>query len=172
MRNALLFLTMLSAGAYVSAQQTSSTKPSVSQGCPIGFGAQVNARAMARTVEDEKKNGVGPLLELTFGRRGAARILAATVAVHGLSASGRYLPVGESSDSQTTQSFQLGSEHRAARLTDADVRVNKVLSVDWVEVTKLEYADGSQWQASPDEQCRAVPSKLQLIDAVGERVQR
>jgi hypothetical protein len=51
MRNAFLPLTVLSAGLYVSAQQPSLGKPPQSEACPIGFGAQVNARAIARKAE-------------------------------------------------------------------------------------------------------------------------
>lgn len=165
MRNVLLVLALLSTGCYVSAQQITPLRPAKSEMCPIGFGAQIDGRAIARTVEDEKKNGDGPLLELTFKRRDAQKILSASVIVHGLYSSNRYLPVNEPSDENRTQAFQLDQNHAASGLTAAEVRVNQMLSVSWVEVTELKYSDGSAWHMSSEGQCRAVPSKLLLIDA-------
>jgi len=164
MRNAFLLLTLLSAGAFVPAQQIIP-----SEGCPIGFGAQVNGRAIARTIEDQKKNGDGPLLELTFERRDALKIVNASVTVHGLSASNRYLPVDKRPDENATQTFALRPENGAADLTNADVWLSKILSVSWVELTGMKYADGSAWHASPDAQCRAVPSKLLLVNATATK---
>ncbi len=124
--------------------------------------AQVNARAIARKAEDVKKNGDVPLLELTFGQRGKAKVMGAVVKVHGVMSSNRYLPVDERSGEDMTQTFDLGG---AAGLTDTSVWVTKLSYVDWAEVTELRYADGSSWHASSKVGCRAVPSKLRLIDA-------
>jgi hypothetical protein len=150
----------------MSAQQAIVPKPGTSVGCPIGFDAQVNARAIAGTAEEDKKYGDAPLLELTFGQRGTLKILNATVAVHGLSSSHRFLPVDKDSIEDTTENFELGQEHGTTALVDTAVWVKKLLFVNWAEVTELKYVDGSTWHPSSDSQCRAVPSKLRLIDAV------
>ncbi len=110
-----------------------------------GFGAQIDGRLIVRTIDDERKGTTGPLLALKFQPRGNASISAATVIVHGLTSSGRYLPVKESTNEQATQSFHLSSDQRAMGLRDADVRVDKVISVDWVDLKSVKYADGSQW---------------------------
>ncbi len=165
MRNALLLLALLSTGLYIPAQQTSSTGSPTSEGCPIGLSAQVNGRAIARSVEDQKKNGDGPLLELTFERRNAPKMLSASVTVHGLASSNRYLPVNKGIDENRIQSFDLGPSQGASELTNTEVRVTKMLFVRWIEVNELRYADGSTWHASSGEQCSAVPSKLRLVDA-------
>jgi dipeptidyl aminopeptidase/acylaminoacyl peptidase len=162
MRNAFLLLTLLSVGASIPAQQII---PSGNEGCPIGFSAQLNGRAIARTVEDQKKNGDGPLLELTFGRRDSLKMLSASITVHGLSSSNRYLPVNQRSDEKATQTFELRPVNGAADLTNAEVWLNKILFVSWVELTEMKYADGSAWHASSGVQCRAVPSKFLLVDA-------
>jgi hypothetical protein len=170
MRNAFLLLAVLSAGVYVSAQQAISANPAESVGCPIGFGAQVNGRVIARTAEDQKKIGDAPLLELTFGQRDTPKIVSASVTVHGLSSSRRFLLVDQGSDENATETFELGPGHGATELTHTAVWVRKMLFVNWAEVTELRYADGSTWNASSDSQCRVVPSKLRLIDAVaGQR---
>ncbi len=93
----------------MSAQQSCPGKSPRSEACPIGFGAQVNARAIARKAEDVKENGEGPLLELTFGQRGTPKVMGAVVKVHGVVFSDRYLPVdkrsGENPSGNVTQTF-------------------------------------------------------------------
>jgi hypothetical protein len=165
MRNAILFLTMLSVGIGMSGQQTSSINPATSKGCPIGFGAQVNGRAIAQTADDQKKNGNGPLLEMMFSVRDTAKILSAGVTVHGLSSSNRYLPVDQHSDENAAQTFKLDRASGADGLTNAAVWLNKILFVNWAEVIELKFADGSVWHESSDSRCRTVPSKLLLVDA-------
>jgi len=173
MRNILVVAAMFSFGSFALAQQASVATSQLSQGCPIGFGAQIDSRLIARTIDDERKGAIGPFLTLKFQPRGTASISAATVTVHGLTSYSRYLPVSESTNGHATQSFHLTSDQRAAGLRDADVHVDKVISVDWVDLKSVQYADGSQWLSAPDEQCRAAVSKLLLIDAVvGQRVQR
>jgi hypothetical protein len=172
MRRSILLLTVLSASASLWAQQTAGAKPWSGDGCPIGFGAQVNGRAIVRTVEDRKKNGDGPLLELMFAVHDTPRIVSASVMVHGLSSSDRYLPVSQRPDENISQRFELGGE-RGVGLTEAEVRMNRILFVRWAEVTDLRYADGTVWHASPEAQCRTVPSKLLLVDAmVGQEAGR
>lgn len=165
MRNAILFLAIFFAGICMSGQQTSSTKAATSEGCPIGFGAQVNGRAIAQTAEDQKKNGSGPLLEITFSVRGTPKILSASVTVHGLFSSNRYLPADQHSPENAEQTFEVARASGADGLTNAAVWLNKILFVNWAEVTELKYADGSVWHESSDSQCRAVPNRLLLVDA-------
>jgi hypothetical protein len=170
MRQSCLLITLLSAGVSLSAQQFLPSTPAKSAACPIGFSAQVNGRAIARSVEDQKKKGDGPFLKLTFGRREAPKLMSASITVHGSSSSDRYLPVDKrfeenKTDKNKTQTFDLDSGHGAAELANSEVRLNKILFVSWVEVTDLRYADGSTWHVSSDAQCRAVPSKLHLVDA-------
>jgi hypothetical protein len=165
MRQSCLLITLLSAGISVSAQQVLPSTTAKSVACPIGFSAQVSGRAIARSIDDQKKSDDGPLLELTFGRREAPKLMSASVTVHGLTSSNRYLLVDNRSDENTTQTFDLGSGHGAAELANSEVRLNKILFVSWVEVTDLRYADGSTWHVSSEAQCRSVPSKLLLVDA-------
>jgi hypothetical protein len=169
MRNAFLLLALLSAAVFVPAQQVI-PGPAKSAGCPIGFSTQVNGRAIARTPDDQKKNGGGPLLELAFGHLDALKVVSATVTVHGLSPSSRYPP---GLDENATQTFELRPENGATDLTNAEVWLNKILSVSWVELAEMKYSDGSAWHASSDVQCRAVPGKRLLVDATATpRAQR
>ncbi len=169
MRNLLVLkifcVTVLSAGVSLPAQQTIPDQPAMDFGCPIGFRAEVNGRAIARSIEDQKKNGDTPLLDLTFTVRDTPRILSASVTVHGFTSYKRFLPVDGRSDESTAQTFELGRGRGTAGLTSAEVRATKMLFVNWAEVTELRYADGSAWHPRADAQCRTVPNKLRLVDA-------
>lgn len=165
MRNCLLLLSVFSAGISMPAQQISSNNASRTEGCPIGFGAQVNARAVEHRAEDTGKNSNRPLLELTFERHGTAKVMGAVIKAHGSVFSSRLLPVTERTGENRTQTFDLGG---AIGLRDTSVWVTELSYVSWAEVTELKYADGSSWHASSAGQCRAVPSKLRLVDAVAQ----
>ena len=175
MRNTFLLLILLSMGIALSAQQDTPsapatfTKPLTENGCPVDFGAQVNSRPIARTIEDVRKHGNSPLLELTFGHRNTPKILGVTVTIHGLSSSRRFLPVSERSGEQRVQTFRLGPAHGSADLAHTEVWVTKMLFVRWAEVIELNYADGTTWHESPSAQCRAVPDLFHLVDLTAQQ---
>jgi hypothetical protein len=170
MRSLFLSISLLAVSIPAVAQYSGSAQYSPSSSCPIDFGAQVNGRAIARTIEDEKKNPNASLLELTFGRWDhpqVPKIVSASVTVHGASSSDRYLPVGQRTglEKVATQTFELGKDRGAAGLLNAEVWVSRMTSVSWAEVRELKYADGSVWHASLDSECKARPSLFRLVDA-------
>ena len=170
MRRTDLLLLLLTASLSLSAQQTRfATKaaryPLVSGGCPVNFGAELEGRAVMRSAEDAKHAIDSPLLKLTFTHLKTPMIKAATVTVHGLSATGRYLQVAEQPSEDRTQTFDLAGPSDASDLVSTEVSVNKMALVRWVEVTELTYADGSSWHSSDLAQCHAVPSRFHLVDA-------
>lgn len=154
----LLLLTILA--TLPVAAQPSRYRPT---GCPIGFGVQINGRAVARTIEDVKKNGDGPQLNLTFRPEDARKILGATFVVHGVLSSPGYLPLDKHPEGNTSQTFELGGP---TGLTDTEmVGLSKVIFVSWTELTEIRFANSTIWHTSPDAQCRAVPSRLMLVSA-------
>ena len=137
MRTAPLLLALaISTALPLAAQQPRISPPS---GCPIVFGAQMNGRAIARTIEDQKKYGSAPQLQLTFRAGDVQKILGATLVVHGLPSSSRYLSRRIKVRAGTPpQTFDLGGD---AGLSEAEmVWLTKVLFVDWAELTELRYA--------------------------------
>jgi hypothetical protein len=179
MRDLSLLMVFVLAGASTSAQENP-VQPSqrvvtraVSEGCPVNFGAQVNARAIVHSVQDAKEKDA-QLLELRFERLRASgseatgaearTILRASVTVHGVDQGARVLPVRNARDEDRTQVFELERRTEPAGLVDRDVWVHKML-VKWAEVTELRFADGSVWRASKDSYCRATPSLFRLVAA-------
>jgi hypothetical protein len=164
MRNTFLLLLLLSTGIGLSAQQTLpraqvTVRPLASSTCPVNFAAQLNSRFIKRAAGDVRKHDDVPLLKLTFGQLNTPEILSATVTIHGLSPSSRYMLVNEPSGANRTQTFQLDQ----AGLGNTEVSVTQMRFVRWAEVTALNYADGTTWHSSRYEQCRAVPSNFHLV---------
>ena len=135
-------------------------------GCPVFFGAQIDVRAVARTIDDMHQNPDAPLLRLTFGP--GRTILSTNVVIHGSQGSGLLLPVAGQSGQKTadtTQNFELKRLSGQPTVADAEVRVTQLRLVRWAELTEVTFADGSIWHPTSDAQCRAVPSLFHLASA-------
>ena len=141
----------------------------ITSGCPVSFGAQVDGRAIARSVEDERQNPDAPLLRLTFGP--GRTILSANVVIHGSKDSGLLLPVADApapANADHAQNFELKRISGQQTLTDAELRVTQLSLVRWAELTEVRFADGTAWQPAFDAQCRAVPSIFHLAGATAQ----
>jgi hypothetical protein len=42
-------------------------------------------------------------------------------------------------------------------------------AINWLELTRLEYADGRVWQASAESRCVAAPNLYVLVDSASTR---
>ncbi len=135
-------------------------------GCPVGFSAEVSARAVARSVEEEKKYGTAPAVELSFVPRGETRVVKASVTVHGLPLGSRVMEVGRRGEAGESELFELTA---AKGLGEREVRVTKLGVVRWAEVTAMTYADGTTWRPVKGERCRAVPNLYREVNAVAGR---
>ena len=138
-------------------------------GCPVFFGAQVAGRAVARTIDDMRKNPDAPLLRLTFSPE--RTIVSAHVVIHGSQGSGLLLPVaGQSGQTKadSTQNFELKRLSGQQTVADAEVRVTQLRLVRWAELTEVRFADGSAWHPTSDAQCRAVSSLFHLANATAQ----
>jgi hypothetical protein len=165
MRRLFLSLSLLVVSVPAVAQYIESANNRRIDNCPIIFGAQVNARANARTIEDTKKRPSAWLVDLTFAGRDQPKLVSASVTVYGLSSSNRYLPVGErwGEGKAVSQTFEL---HSKAELRNARVRVSEVPFVNWVELRELRFSDGKVWRLSFDSECKARLSLFRLTNAV------
>jgi hypothetical protein len=177
MRKRFLLPVLLSASIALPAQQNSATTPKViilptpAVGCPVKFGASIDTRAIVRSIGDRGgdrgKDPNAPLLDLTFGPGKTAKIVGASVTVHGLSPQSLYLPVGQRPSEDRTQTFEFNSQPQAA-LAGTEVLVTKMSFVRWAELTQLRYADGSTWQPSAYARCKAVPSGFRLVSFLAQ----
>ncbi len=170
MRNVSMVALLILAGTSMSAQKDKNNQPTVlivqtSSNCPVSFGANLSGRAVVRSADDAKIDSSAQLLELSFVPLDTPSIKNAGIIVHGLSQKGRLLPVHNSPAEDAFQAFQLRRLAGATSLNGADVWITKVTAAQWVEITDLEYVDGSSWHASKNSLCHAKLSGFKLVDA-------
>ncbi len=173
----LVLVAVLAAGASVWAQGTVAVTPSVwvappeSVGCPIRVDAQRRSLTdLSWAGEGDRPKAGGQGLHLDFGRsdadfdrRDTPRIVKADVVVHGTSSASRVMPAGSGARNDVAETFELVRPAAALTLARADVWTKKMMSIGWVEVVGLEYADGTSWRASKGSVCRAAPNGLLLV---------
>ncbi len=105
----------------------------------------------------------GQGLTINF-KKPATQIVSADIVVHGSPASVHIIPATPSTPKDVTETFHLTSSTGEPLLHPA-IWTNHINVVNWVELTRLDYADGTTWQASTPRQCHAAPSLLLLVDS-------
>lgn len=141
-----------------------------SESCPVNFFVDRTSASAVRMFANENKSihsGLG--LEMNLARSGASKVAKATVTVHGSSPQAHLMPATTHTDADMTETFELRSDAEANGQLHSAVWLKKMSAVSWVDLTDIEYADGSTWHASSLSQCRAVPSKLLPVDAVAQQ---
>jgi hypothetical protein len=107
----------------------------------------------------------GQGLDLTFANP-PARIVAADITVHFYPASARVVPAAPSAshDVPTAQTFHL-TAGADKPLLHSSVWTGRQGIVNWVELTRVDYADGTIWQPAAPRQCGAAPSLYVPVDS-------
>jgi hypothetical protein len=124
--------------------------------CPVGF--SVNHRADGAIIytysNQPARRGQG--LDITFIRP-SAQIVSADIVVHGYPATAHAMPATPSVPREVTQAFHL-TPVADQPLLHSTIWTEHMAAIRWVELTRLDYADGISWQPSAARQCVAVPS--------------
>jgi hypothetical protein len=152
-------------GQGVGSEKAVFVAPPASEGCPVGFSVQRRSAAEVNWASSEARDGVQGLgLGVVFVAKDAGRILKVDLTVHGMGAGPRMMPAaGGSPDGDVTEIFQLA---RGENLElPPGVWMRRVKSVRWVDLTEIEYADGSVWKAAAGSRCRVAPSLLVMVAA-------
>jgi hypothetical protein len=133
--------------------------------CPAGFSVQIDGRAVAHSASDLKRP-VGAVLNFQFAPDRSAKLLAASITVHGTPVTDRYQKIEQQAvnDDATRQHLTLLAPQGEA-LISSGVSVNFPM-VSSVELNELRYDDGYVWHSTASAVCSVTPSKLRLIDAV------
>ncbi len=116
-----------------------------------------------RYAKDARAKRSGQGLQLTFHPQDAPKIMKVNVTVYGLSGEARVMPAGSGSKADITEIFQLRPEAGAVDLLQSEIWMQKMSTVRWVDLTEIEYADGSVWRASESSRCRAAPDMFVLV---------
>jgi len=142
-----------------------------SESCPVNFFVDRAPAPVVRAFVGENPSTRSSLgLEMNLARSGASRVVKATVTVHGPSGQARLMPAATTphTNADRTETFELRNDADLQGQLRQSVWLKKLNAVSWVDLTAIEYADGSTWHASHLSQCSAVPSKLLPVNAVAQ----
>jgi hypothetical protein len=85
-----------------------------------------------------------------------AQIVSADIVVHGYPPTTRAIPATPSAPKEVTESFHLAPDADQPLLHTSVWTA--MTAIRWVELTRLDYADGTSWQSSTPRECTAAPS--------------
>ena len=132
--------------------------------CPVGFSVDRKPDgAVIWTNSPNPRAPHGQGLDITFAKP-KAQIASADIIVYGYPATVRVIPATPSAPSEITETFHLTAAADQPLLYPS-VWTAHLVVVSWVELTRLDYSDGTSWQASTPRQCRAAPSLYVLVDS-------
>lgn len=133
----------------------------VSRSCPVNFFVdRMEAPVVSMFAKDNKLGRSSLGLEMNLARSGASKVVKATVIVHGSSSHARLMPAATNAGADMTETFELRSDAGEQNQLHSAVWLKKMIAVSWVDLTEIQYADGSTWHASHLSQCRTAPSNL------------
>jgi hypothetical protein len=93
-------------------------------------------------------------VQLTFSPSDASRISKAAVTVHGTAS--RVQTISAASDAPKdswTESFVLERSDGASALSPRALRTKGLAVSNWIEITQIDFADGTLWKGRPDAGC-------------------
>jgi hypothetical protein len=124
----------------------------------------LNLEMAAMALKDLDMEPPGEGLSLTFAQA-PARIVSADLTMHFYPAPARVIPAAPSAfnDAPITQTFHL-TANSGESLLHSTLRAEHSGIISWVELTRLDYADGASWQSSAPRQCTAAPSLFVPVD--------
>jgi hypothetical protein len=132
--------------------------------CPVGF--SINRKPDAAVIWTNSPNPRAPHgqgLDITFAKP-KSQIASADIVVHGYPAGLHIFPATPSAPSEITETFHL-TANADQPLLQPSIWTAHMVAISWVELTGLDYVDGTSWQASTPRQCRAAPSLYVLVDS-------
>ena len=157
----------LAAHAQADASHLLFVRPPASQACPVALSATREPSGPLHSVESTPTpRGQG--LQINFAGSTNLAIVKADILVHGVSTPGRegMILTGPAPGSgyssvktgrYSTESIQVVGTAGEPVLHPL-VWTKSMSAINWLELTRLEYADGTVWQASADSRCVAAPS--------------
>jgi hypothetical protein len=141
------------------------TTPPTSESCPVNFSVERKPNSgMVMVKGAAASHGQG--LQINFIALPESAILKVHITVHGMTPGVRVIPASSriATRDDATETFVLSAEPDSPLLHPA-IWTKRLNAVTWVELTRIEYANGTTWQASQQSRCAAAPSLLVLVDS-------
>ncbi|MDP9051970.1 MAG: hypothetical protein M3O31_14820 [Acidobacteriota bacterium] len=108
---------------------------------------------------NRQQHGAG--LTITLGS--GANIVSADIVVHGYLPTAHVMPAGPLAPNELTETFHLSSS-AGKPLVESSIWTRQMILVNWVELKRVEYADGTSWTPTSARQCGAAPSLFMLVN--------
>ncbi|HEY4382294.1 MAG TPA: hypothetical protein VGN01_18235 [Acidobacteriaceae bacterium] len=166
--SSMIFVLVLASASLAAQTSTGNSpvvlvKPPAVASCPVQLSVdRIPNGGVVRTKGTVGAHGQG--LNLTFVQP-KVQIVAADITVHFYPAGGHVVPAAPSAASvPLTETFHLTTSADTP-MRESSIWTSHTAVVRWVELTRLEYADGTSWQASAPRQCGAAPSLYVLVDS-------
>ena len=152
--------TNLAAHAQAGASHLLFVRPPASQACPVELSATREPSGPLHAVES-KPIPRGEGLRVNFASSVNRAIVKADILVHGVETlgprEGMILTGPARPGGNSSESIQVVGTPDAPLLHPL-VWTKSMVAIGWLELTRLEYADGTAWQASAESRCVAAPS--------------
>lgn len=139
------------------------TYRSIGSDCPVAVTASQRGLGQQVQTEGDVPSRPAQGLTVTLAGRRSLRIVNAEVVAHALSGKSRSLLTSKSPKSDVTRTFQLMT--KGDRGFSANLWMEGVTSIRWIEVKSLTYSDGSVWHESETERCSVRPDPFVLISS-------
>jgi hypothetical protein len=170
MRLSSMFLAMLFAPLTLAAQYvTGHSSPyrvelRAASACPVGFSVDRKPDgAVIWTNSPQPRVPHGQGLDLNFAKP-ATQIASVDIVVHGYLPTTHIIPATPSLPAEATETFHLTAS-AGQPLLHPSVWTQHMVVVSWVELTRIDFADGTTWQSSTPRQCAAAPSLFVPVTA-------
>lgn len=139
--------------------------PTVGEACPIDLFAQRRSLPQTSRIQDKAPQPLEGHLELTFKQIDAPAILKVSGRVHGPSLGAHVESASAAQPGDVSEAFHLQLSAPSQLLQRSILTTHSMSNARWIELTRIDYTDGSHWQASPTSQCRATPNGFLLISS-------
>jgi len=148
-----------------SSQSTVLILPLNTGSCPVMMRAQHLADGSMVKTRDAHPPGVGQWLHLSFASTDSKEIDQARITVHGFSGQPRMAQAQTSRNDSTdaTKTLTLAWGPRPGNVVSRDVWLPGLAAVESIDLTYVNYSDGSEWRAGSGAACRIAPDPLMLI---------
>ena len=160
--SAFLVTSSAFAQAGSSGPATTFAAPLGSQSCPIDLYAQRQSGLQASRIDDAPPHNLEGKVEILFRQLDAPAIVQVIGVAHGPSLGGHLDPASTAHPGDITEVFRFQRPLNADSLQRAELRTHTMSNSRWLELTRIDFADGSHWHASPGSHCRATPNPFVL----------
>jgi hypothetical protein len=136
--------------------------------CPVGFNATRAGMPVMRSIAGDRGNSLaprrdGPLVDISFFDHLPQRIASVKLVLHGISAQQRLVPAYATPPEDIAEVFHLDRIAGHNQFDGAELQMRQSGIVSRVELTEIQFTDGTTWHPSDSSHCSVRPSGLVLV---------